>query len=212
MSITFFYGSGSPMAWKVWLALEHKQLPYEQKLLSFQAGDMKTPEYLAVNPRAKVPAILDGDLKLFESSAIVEYLDDKYRERPVIGRDASERAIARRIAAEVDGYLFPISRKLFAQTLFIAPGEGDSKEIAAAQDGIRNELARFEAYASGRYLVGDGPTVADYALYPMLALIRRVDRRHPGQGVTLPPRLEAFSLTIEALPHFARTSPPHWKR
>jgi glutathione S-transferase len=65
MSITFFYGSGSPFAWKVWLALEHKELPYEKKMLSFQAGDMNKPEYLALNPRAKVPALVDGDLKLF---------------------------------------------------------------------------------------------------------------------------------------------------
>lgn len=212
MSITFFYGSGSPFAWKVWLALEHKQLPYEKKVLSFQAGDMKKAEYLAVSPRAKVPAIVDGDLKLFESSAIVEYLDDRYPGRPVIGRDPIERAIGRRIATEVDVYLFPASRKLFAQTLFIAPGTGDPKEIAAAQDELHKELARFEDYANGGYLVGDAPTVADYTLYPMLALIRRVEAKQPGQGVTLPHKLEAFSKKIETLPHFAKTIPPHWKR
>lgn len=211
MSIIFFYGSGSPFAWKVWLALEHKELPYEKKVLSFQAGDMKTPEYLAVNPRAKVPALVDGGLKLFESSAIVEYLDDRYPRRPVIGRDPMERAIGRRIAAEVDVYLFPASRRLFAQTLFIAPGTGDPKEIAAAQHELHKELARFETYATGNYLVGDAPTVADYTLYPMLALIRRVEVKHPGQGVTLPPKLETFGKKIEALPHFARTIPPHWR-
>jgi glutathione S-transferase len=211
MSIIFFCGSGSPYAWKVWLALEHKELPYEKKMLSFQAGDLNKPEYLAVNPRAQVPAIVDGDLTLFESSAIVEYLDDRYPERPVIGRDPMERAIGRRIVAEVDAYLFPASRKLFAQTLFIPPGTGDPKEIAAAQGGLHKELARFEAYATGSYLVGDGPTVADYTLYPMLALIRRVEAKHPGQGVGLPPKLEVFSKKIEALPHFAKTIPPHWK-
>jgi glutathione S-transferase len=121
------------------------------------------------------------------------------------------RAIGRRISAEVDAYLFPASRKLFAQTLFIAPGSGDLKEIAAAQSEIREELTRFESYTTGSYLVGDGPTVADYALYPMLALIRRVEVRQPGQGVSLPPKLEAFNKKIEALSHFARTIPPHWK-
>ncbi|OQW61519.1 MAG: hypothetical protein A4S14_17135 [Proteobacteria bacterium SG_bin9] len=211
MSITFYYGSGSPFAWKVWLALEHKELPYDTKLLSFQAGDLKKPEYLAMNPRAQVPVIVDGDLQLFEASAIVEYLDDRYPGRPVIGRDPMQRAIGRRIAAEVDAYLFQPSRRLFAQTLFVPPGTGNPEEIAAARGEIDKELARFDAYTTGGYLVGDGPTVADYALYPMLALIRRVEVRAPGQGVTLPPKLEAFSRTIEALPHFAKTIPPHWK-
>ena len=58
MALTFYYGSGSPYAWKVWLALEHKGIPYEFKLLSFDAGDTKKPEFLQVNPRAQVPAIL----------------------------------------------------------------------------------------------------------------------------------------------------------
>ena len=43
MSLTFYYGSGSPYAWKVWLVLEHKAIPYEFRLLSFDGGDTKTP-------------------------------------------------------------------------------------------------------------------------------------------------------------------------
>ena len=41
MALTFYYGSGSPFAWKVWLTLEHKQIPYEFRLLSFDRGDLK---------------------------------------------------------------------------------------------------------------------------------------------------------------------------
>ena len=58
MAITFYYGSGSPFAWKVWLLLEHKQLSYELKLMSLQNGDLKKPEYLAINPRGKVPTLI----------------------------------------------------------------------------------------------------------------------------------------------------------
>jgi glutathione S-transferase len=74
MALTFYYGSGSPFAWKVWLALEHKGIPYEFRLLSFDRGDTKTPEFQAVNPRAKVPAIVDDGFALRESAVIVEYL------------------------------------------------------------------------------------------------------------------------------------------
>ena len=69
-SRTFYYGSGSPYAWKVWLALEHKQLEYDLKLLSFDRGETRAPEFRALNPRGKVPTLVDDGLVLWESSAI----------------------------------------------------------------------------------------------------------------------------------------------
>ena len=50
MSLTFYYESGSPYAWRVWLAWERKAVPYEFHLLFFDLGDTKAPEFLAVNP------------------------------------------------------------------------------------------------------------------------------------------------------------------
>ena len=78
MSLVLYYGSGSPYAWRVQLALEHKALPYERKVLSFSAGDTRKPEFLALNPRHRVPVLVDGDFVLYESNAIVEYLDEAY--------------------------------------------------------------------------------------------------------------------------------------
>ena len=80
--ITFHYGSGSAPAWRVWLALEHKGLPYEFKLMSISDGDLKTPAYRALNPRGKVPLLVDGDFVLAESNAIVEYLEEQYPATP----------------------------------------------------------------------------------------------------------------------------------
>src|SRR6266480_570619 len=77
MALAFYYASGSPYAWRVWLALEHKAIPYELKFLSFDAGDLQQPEFVALNPRHKVPVIVDEDFALYESAAIVEYLEDK---------------------------------------------------------------------------------------------------------------------------------------
>ncbi|MBL8707787.1 MAG: glutathione S-transferase N-terminal domain-containing protein, partial [Rhodospirillaceae bacterium] len=68
MSLTFYFGSGSPYAWKVWLALEHKGVPFEAKRLSFDNDDTKTPAFLAINPRGRVPAILDDGFPLWESA------------------------------------------------------------------------------------------------------------------------------------------------
>ncbi len=83
MAITFYYGSGSPFAWRVWLALEHKQLPYELKLMSLQNGELKKAEFLAINPRGKVPVLVDEGWVIRESAVILEYLEERYPDRPI---------------------------------------------------------------------------------------------------------------------------------
>ena len=96
MTIMLYYGSGSPYAWRVQLALEHKALPYERKVLSFAAGDTRKPEFMALNPRDHVPTIVDGDFVLYESNAIVEYLDEAYpgAARPLFPGDARSAALS----------------------------------------------------------------------------------------------------------------------
>jgi glutathione S-transferase len=90
----------------VQLALEHKALPYERKVLSFSAGDTRKPEFLALNPRHRVPVLVDGDFVLYEPNAIVEYLDEAYPATgaPLFPGDVRTRALVRRLIMEVDGY------------------------------------------------------------------------------------------------------------
>ena len=61
--------------------LEELGAPYELVRLDPEKGDNKTPEYLAINPTGKVPSLVDGDVTMFESAAIVAYLGDKFGER-----------------------------------------------------------------------------------------------------------------------------------
>ena len=97
MSVKFYYASGSPYAWRVWLALERKGVPYHQKTLSFSDGDLKTPEYEALNPRRRVPVLVDDDFVLTESGAIVEYLEDRWPNGPsLFAHEPRRRAIQRR--------------------------------------------------------------------------------------------------------------------
>lgn len=212
MALTFYAGSGSPYAWKVWLALEHKGIPYELKMLSFDKGDTKSPEFLAVNPRAKVPAIVEDGVAVSESSVIVEYLEDRYPSKPLLPKDASGRATARRIAAEADSYLSETVEELFNLTLY-AKKPATVTEISAAQEHALSEIAKLEKALTADYLVGE-ISIADVTAYPHVRLLQRVDDRAPGKGIArnmLPPKVAAWMRRIEALPYYSKTIPPHWK-
>ncbi len=72
-----FYYSGAPNPTKVALMLEETGLPYEPIPVDTRRGDQHKPEFLAINPNAKVPAIVDGDAVVFDSNAILLYLAEK---------------------------------------------------------------------------------------------------------------------------------------
>lgn len=215
MAIVFHSASGSPYAWRVALSLEHKRLPYETTMHSFDSGELKTPEYLAINPRGKVPAIVDDGFAIWESAAIVEYLDQAYPDSgaPLFPRDAREAATVRRLVREADQYVQPPMERLVDHILFTREADRDPAAIAAARDELAEELARWEAIST-EWLAGtEGPTAADYALYPMLALVRRLETRFGGFALMrdLGPRLGAFMRRVEALPYYGVTYPPHWR-
>ncbi len=213
MALTFYYGSGSPYSWRVYFALEYKQLEYAVKLVSFSAGDTKTPEFLAQNPRGQVPVLVDDDFALYESNAIVEYLDDRYPEQPLFGAEPRRRAVVRRLICENDWYLTPSSEKLVDELFYKSdPATVDEQVLAAAKAGIGHELQRFETYLTNEWLAGE-LSAADFALYPTLALFRRFEKRRPDLGLTaaIPPKLAAWVKRIEALPYYDKTYPPHWR-
>ena len=72
-----FYFSGAPNPTKVALFLEETGIPYEAIPVDTRKGEQHKPEYLAINPNAKVPAIVDGDVTVFDSNAILLYLGEK---------------------------------------------------------------------------------------------------------------------------------------
>src|SRR5437867_6064672 len=127
MALTLYYGSGSPYAWRAQLGLEHKALAYELKILSFSAGDTRKPEFVALNPRHQVPVLVDGDFVLYESNAIVEYLDEAFPATgvPLFPGDTRTRALVRRLVLEVDNYFALAVNPLLEEVLFKKPEERD---------------------------------------------------------------------------------------
>jgi glutathione S-transferase len=215
MAITLYAGSGSPWVWRVWLALEHKALPYELRMLSFSAGDTRKPEFVALNPRHRVPTIVDGDFVLYESNAIVEYLDEQYpgNGAPLFPGDVRTRALARRLIAEIDNYLDKALDPILDQLFGKKPEERDPAAIAKGREAVVEELGMFTRAMRGPHLAGP-LSAADFALYPLIAFIYRAQQvRMPeldADGM-LTPELRAWKARIEALPFCAKTVPPHWK-
>ena len=118
MAIEVYWGSGSPFAWRVLLALEHKRLPYVSHVLQFSKQEHKSPHMLALNPRGKVPVLKDGDYVCFESLAILYYLDLKYPEPHIFGHTPEEAGIIMRVICEYQAYIEPhvntIARAVFS--------------------------------------------------------------------------------------------------
>ena len=212
--ITFYYGSGSAPAWRVWLALEHKRLPYEFKLMSFSDGDLKTPQYRALNPRGKVPLIVDQGFALAESNAIVEYLDEQYPATPrLFPGSTRQRSQVRRWVADIDDNFGRALSRLSGWILFTPKEKWQDEPIVAARQAVLDELATIAAQMQGDFLAGQAISAADFALYPQVATLARCDLRKPELALeaSRPAAMVAWARRIEALPYFAKTIPPHWK-
>jgi glutathione S-transferase len=183
-------------------------------MLSISAGDLKQPQYLALNPRGKVPVLVDGDFALYESAAILDYLEEAYPDSGghLLPEDVKARARARRLIREADSYLAPAMESLVDDILFTPVENWNAEAIAKAQDALIAELARFEADLDGDFFAGDVGAV-DFTVYPIIALALRAERKKPDLNLSanIPTKLAAWMRRMEALPYFTKTYPPHWK-
>lgn len=215
--LEIYWGAGSPYAWRVLLAAEIKRIPYESKLLEFSKGALRTPEFLALSPRGKVPVIRDGDFVLAESLAILAYLDRKHPEPPLFGRTAEEAGRIGQAIADFESYLRePI-------TIVNRWAFGDKPRTPEIDDAIaksKAEIERFEQrLGRGPWLVGETPTAADIVWFPPVRTIVRAGVRNEARArelgwfpfTTVFPNIGAFIERVEALPGYDKTFPPHWR-
>ncbi len=219
MALVFYHGHGSPYSWRVWLALEHKRVAYELKVLSFADGDTKKPEFVAINPRHHVPTIVDDGFALWESTVILEYLDERFapadaaqalypgrregtRARPPPGKGIEEYLDNEGHQSRDRGVLLQGRRR---------PRRGEGGEGAREACARRSSISRANcAQASSREST---PTAADYVLYPYYAYVARLTLRKPEVRLTelVPAPIAQWGKRIEALPFFDKTYPPHWR-
>tara|TARA_R110000782_G_scaffold127183_1_gene218735 strand:+ start:968 stop:1630 length:663 start_codon:yes stop_codon:yes gene_type:complete len=219
MTLEVFWGSGSPYAWRVLLALEAKQIEYESKRLNFTDEELKSDEYLAISPRGKVPAIRDGSVTVHESVAIIRYLEDLKPEPALFGNDPVERSKIWCAIMEILNYIEPNILD-YARTIFF--GElADKKQIAiTARETIEKELTRLNASLENNdYLTSDKLSAADLVLYPVIPFLSRAATKDNTEEVSGNlrsiddnyPAIGAWCKKIESIPGYEKTYPPHWK-
>ena len=219
MALELYWGSGSPYAWRVQLALEYKRLPYESRQLQFSMQEHKSPQMLRMNPRGRVPVLKDGDYVVFESLACLLYLDRKYPEPPLFGRTPEEAGTIMRVICEYQAYaeahLMQIVHAVFFENM-----DERAEEVTRAMHIVGGEARTIEGRLSGsEWLVGQPVSAADLVVFPgIMLLLRAMEKREAGdlRSRFLPlettyPAIARWIRRVEALPGYDRTYPPHWR-
>jgi glutathione S-transferase len=162
---------GVPMsraARSIWAA-EEVGVDYELVPTNF-VGDSKTPEYLAINPNGRIPALVDGDVTLFESMAINLYLARKYDGglQPK-GLEDEARAIQWSFWGMTE--LEPSLMELVLNRVMLPEAQRDSAAADAAVEAIQTPLRVLDAQLAERpYLLGDTFTIADLNVASVLSM------------------------------------------
>ncbi len=155
---------------KVEAFVKHFDLPVEVYHVNFRKGDTKTDEFFAINPMRKVPALVDGDLKLWESNAILTYLAAKFPETDTLPEGLAARA--------------DVDRWLHWQSCHLMPAMGALKVAEEKDfDSLLPLLDILEQQLEGKEYVLGHLTVVDFALSPylMTKLGRQLDySNHPN--------------------------------
>src|SRR6188768_2865597 len=111
----------SPYVLSCFVALTEKQLPFDMQQVALSERAQRSPAYVQTSFTARVPALVDGDFSLSESSAIIEYLEDKWpapAHAALLPQDTRQRARARQIMAWVRSDLMPIREERSAEYVF----------------------------------------------------------------------------------------------
>jgi glutathione S-transferase len=199
---------GSPFMRSVLVALEEKQAPYRVEALA--PGTLRTPEYRRLHPFGRVPAIRHGDFHLYETQAILRYIDAAFPGRALQPREPAAIGRMNQVIGINDWYLFPLVARVLVFERIVGPalfGKTPNEEaIAAALPDARLVLGELDRLVGdGAYLAGDEFSLADVLLAPQVyylaatpegasilagtalsAWLERVDERASMQA-TLPP-------------------------
>lgn len=164
----------SSAAFRVRIALNLKGLSVERQYIHLANGEQRSDDYRAINPQGLVPFLVDGDLKLGQSLAIIEYLDELHPTPPLLPSDAATRARVRAFAQAIACDIHPLNNLRVLNYVTGTLGHTEAEKNTWYQHWIHEGFLALEATLTRRdkqtpYCFGDAPGLADICLIPQVA-------------------------------------------
>lgn len=197
----------SSASYRVRIALGFKGIAYERVAVDLVAGAQRSPAHLALNPQGLVPVLEIDGLRLTQSLAIIDYLDETRSGPPLLPADPAGRARVRALSQAIACEIHPVANlRVLKQVETLG---GPKARGAWNRDNIRSGLEAVEAMLAdgrtGRFCHDDVPGMADCTLIPQLYNATRW-----GVDYTHLPRISAVAGACENHPAFAAAQPDHF--
>jgi len=162
---------------KVLAAVHHLGLEPEIRLINVYKGEGRSPAYLAINPSGKIPTLVDGDLTLWESNAILQYLSEAHGDYRLWSREPKRRAdIARWLYWEASQWqpsFVPILSDFVKHAFLLQGPAADNPQVDWGNAQFQAVAKLLDGHLSGRaFIAGDELTLADFSVGAMMMYVR----------------------------------------
>jgi glutathione S-transferase len=201
--LKFYYHPLSPIARRVWIVLLEKQIPHQPIVVDLAAREHLKPEFLAINPFHHVPAIVDGDLRVIESIAIMDYLELRYPSPALIPNHPAASAKMRMVQMITTNELMPNFIPIINAAHQPIPN-AVQKRLTTAWQFLEDEL-QDQKYFGGGGVISPSENclnLGDIVAGATVPLFHRL-----GLSLADYPRLDAWRQRIEERPAWQQTRP-----
>jgi maleylacetoacetate isomerase len=198
----------STAAFRVRIALNLKGVPYDAVSLHLRQGAHRTPEFLSLNPQGLLPALEDDGVVISQSLAIIEYLEERYPNPPLLPAASVDRAHVRSMALNVAADMHPLNNMRVLNFLRDPLGQDEKAVtetwyrhwVAEGFRGLEEQAKRCSG--DGKHMFGTSVTLADIYIVPQMynALRFHCD-------LTAFPTLRGICRYLESLPPFIKATP-----
>ena len=204
MKLYTFYRSSA--SYRVRIALNLKGLNVEQQAVHLRRGEQREDDYVSLNPQALVPTLVDDELTIGQSLAIISHLDETHPEPPLLPPDAAGRARVRQLALAIACEIHPLNNPKVLNYLTGEFGLGEEQRLTWYRHWIAQGMAAVESMlepaSSNDFCHGDAPTLADICLVPQIYNAERFDC-----DLSQYPNAMRITAACLALDPFARAAP-----